>query len=145
MRRLLFLAFPFAFAMIAIMAKAQTITGKDWQLLAIDGVVFDHTINVTLRIEADGSISGKAPCNSFGSSNPATLPALSLGLLHATRMACDKLAEERAFLDALAQMTALTPEGSRNLILTGPGGRSMEFVTERMNTLTICKTCPPKD
>jgi heat shock protein HslJ len=143
MRRLL--SFALALTVIPAMAPAQTITGKDWQLLAIDGVVLDFDIVATLRIEENGSITGKGPCNSFGSSNNATLPALSLGGLRATRMACDKLKEERAFFDSLAQMTSLAPDGSRNLILTGPDGRSMEFVQDRMNSLTTCKTCPAKE
>ncbi len=41
-------------------------------------------------------------------------------------------------------MTGARLDGSRNLILTAPDGRSLEFVTDRMKCLTVCKTCPPK-
>ena len=138
--------FPLALAMTVVpgMVPAQTITGIDWQLLAIDGAVVGFDIVATLRIEADGTITGQAPCNTFGSKNQGTLPALSLGGIRATRMACDKLAEEQAFFDALSQMTTLAPDGSSNLILTGPGWQTMEFVTDRMNSLATCKTCKPK-
>ncbi|MGL4238772.1 META domain-containing protein [Tabrizicola sp.] len=139
MRRLLVLAL----AMMPAMSTAQTITGKDWELLAIDGVFFDA--QATMRIEPDGSITGKAPCNSWGTGNAAELPELAIKGIRATRRACDKLAEEQAFFDALALMTSAKMDGSRNLILTGPDGRTMEFVTEVMNSMTVCKTCPPKD
>jgi heat shock protein HslJ len=133
MRRLLVLART----LLPGMSPAQTITGIDWQLLAIDGVVTDT--RATLRIEADGTLAGAAPCNRWSSMNAATLPALELRGIRATRMACDKLDEEQAFFDALSQMTSMAPDGERNLVLTGPDGRSMEFVIER----TVCKTCKP--
>ena len=131
--------------MLPTMSPAQSMTGTDWQLLAIDGVVLDMTVSATLRIEDDGSIGGKAPCNSWSSKNGADLPALSLKGIRATRMACEKLAEEQSFFDALSPMTEVALDGDSNLVLTGPDGRSMEFVTDRMNSLTTCKTCPPKD
>ncbi len=131
MRRLLILALT----LLPSMSPAQTITGIDWQLLAIDGVVTDTS--ATLRIEADGTLAGAAPCNRWSTMNAATLPALQLRGIRATRMACDKLAEEQVFFDALSAMTRLEPDGDRNLVLTGPDGRSMEFVIER----PVCKTC----
>lgn len=105
-------------------------------------MVFDA--EATLRIEDDGNISGHAPCNRWSTANRAPLPALKPGGIRATRMACDKLAEEQVFFDALTKMTEARLEGDRTLILTGPDGRSMEFATDRMNSLTVCTTCPPK-
>jgi heat shock protein HslJ len=135
-----------ALTLIPAISIAQEMTDTDWQLLAIDGVVVGYDdIVATLRIGADGTMTGKAPCNSFSAANTGTLPALSLGGIRATRMACDKLKGEQAFFDALSAMVAARMDGSRNLILTGPEGRSMEFVTDRMNSLTVCKTCPPKE
>lgn len=136
---------PVLLAMTIGPASASDLVGIDWQLLAIDQEVVGFDIVATLRIEADGTITGKAPCNRYGSVNTATLPALSLGGIRATRMACDKLKEEQTFFDALSVMTGARVEGSRNLVLTGPDGRTMEFVLDRMNSLTICTTCPPKD
>jgi heat shock protein HslJ len=131
MRRLLVLALT----LLPTMSPAQTITGIDWQLLAIDGVVTDAP--ATLRLETDGTLAGAAPCNRWSAMNTATLPALTLGPIRATRMACDRLDDEQVFFEALSAMTAMAPDGDRNLILTGPDGRSMEFVIER----TVCKTC----
>lgn len=126
-------------------ASADSLTDRDWQLLAIDGVVVDLTVTTTLRIDASGQISGKAPCNGWSVMNRATLPALELKGIRATRMACDRLAEEQAFFAALGAMTEARLEGGRNLILSGADGRTMEFVTDWMNSLTVCLTCPPKE
>ncbi len=133
MRRLLVLALT----LLPTTLPAQNLTGIDWQLLAIDGAMTDTT--ATLQIGADGSLAGAAPCNRWSAMNSATLPALQLGGIRATRMACDKLADEQAFFDAMSAMTAMALDGDRNLVLTGPDGRSMEFVVER----TVCKTCKP--
>jgi heat shock protein HslJ len=141
MRR--FPSLALAVALSSGMALAQDpapkITGIDWQLLAIDGTVTDTS--ATLRLEADGTLSGAAPCNRWSTMNTATLPDLALGGIRATRMACDRLADEQVFLDTLAAMTAMALDGDRNLVLTGPEGRSLEFVIER----TVCKTCLPTD
>ena len=136
-------------------ANAEGLTGTDWQLLAIDGIRVDQAVPATLRpstlrpstlrIEADGALTGRAPCNIWGSSNQATLPALALAPIRATRMACDRLAEEQAFFDALSVMTEARQEGDRHLILTGPDGRTMEFALDPTDSLTPCLTCPPKD
>jgi heat shock protein HslJ len=117
------------------MSPAQTIIDIEWQLLAINGAVTES--GTTLRIGADGMLVGAGPCNSWSSTNVATLPALELRGIRATRRACDKLAEERVFFDTLSAMTTMALDGDRSLVLTGPDGRSMEFVIER----TVCKTC----
>lgn len=123
------------------MSFSQSFTDIDWQLLAIDGVFIDAP--ATLRLTAEGEISGKAPCNAYGAQNRATLPALAVGPIRATKMACDRLAEEQAFFDALATMTEVRLEGGRNLVLRNAEGRTMEFVVDPMNSLTVCVTCPP--
>ena len=79
--------FALALAVIPAMSQAQTPKGIDWQLLAIDGVVF--AAEASLRIEADGTMRGRAPCNSWGALNRAALPKLELGAIRSTRMACD--------------------------------------------------------
>lgn len=138
MRRLT-LALLAAFALTGP-ALAEDPTGIDWQLLAIDGKVVD--IPATLRIEAGGSLSGHAPCNSFGARNLAQFPDLELQGIRSTKRACDRLDQEQAFFSALKSMTRAEQKGGRNLVLTGPDGRSMEFVTDLMNSLTVCTTCP---
>ncbi|MBA3908717.1 MAG: META domain-containing protein [Rhodobacter sp.] len=143
MRRFNPLAPALVLALFPSMAPAQTINGIDWQLLAIDGTATDT--HATLRIEADGIITGDAPCNRWSTVNSATPPALQMRGIRATRMACDKLADERVFFEALSGMTALRPDGDSNLVLTGPDGRSMEFVRDIMSNPTTCKTCKADD
>ena len=52
------------FAALLTMSPAygDDLFGRDWQLLAVDGVMVDFA--ATLKLEADGAVSGKAPCNS---------------------------------------------------------------------------------
>lgn len=130
-------------AVMPTLAPAQTIAGLDWQLLAIDGIRTDA--QASLRIEDDGAISGQAPCNRWSVANGAVLPALALAGIRATRMACDRLDDEQAFFDALSVMTALQPEGDSSLILTGPDGRSMEFVRDATDSAALCITCAGGD
>lgn len=132
-----------ALAMTACTAQAQDPSGVEWELLAIDGQAVD--IPATLTIDALGNVSGKAPCNRYGGRNLAALPELKLGGIAATRMACDRRAEEQTYFDALSAMTRLDRVTDRTLILTGPDGRSMEFADDRMSSLTRCTTCPPKE
>jgi heat shock protein HslJ len=136
-----------ALALLPMMTSAQTpdhpITGIDWQLLAIDGSL--TSASASLRIEADGAMSGKAPCNRWFTTNAATLPDLRFDGIGATRMACDQLTEEQAFFDTLSVMTYVQADGGSTLILTGPDGRSMEFVLDAADSQTLCKTCQTED
>ena len=83
----------------------------------------------TLQIGDDSQISGAAACNRYSVTNRAELPALQLGPIRATRMACPWLAEEQAYFDALSRMTALRMEGG-TLVLTDPAGERLEFVPD---------------
>ncbi len=139
------LALAFALAMTPVASPAGTLQDADWQLLAIDGVLVDASVTASLRIDAAGQVSGKAPCNSYGAQNVAELPAFRLGPIRATRMACPKLAEEQVFFDTLALMETMALDGPKTLVLTGPEGRSMEFVLASVSSLPDCKTCPPTE
>lgn len=125
-------------------ASAQDYTGTYWQLLAIDGV--PGAGRATLRIDKDNVLAGAAPCNRWMAMNGPDLPALALGPMQSTRMACDRFAEEQAFFDALLQMTSVALDGERNLILSGTDGRTMEFVPDGAdNAAESCLTCPPSE
>ena len=95
-----------------------------WRLVAMDGAAAE---GLELVIGPDGSIAGQAPCNRFATLNRATLPELDLAPIGATRMACDRLAEEGAVLDALAAMTRAEVAGLA-LTLSAADGRSLRFV-----------------
>ncbi len=118
-------------------------TGVEWQLLAIDGHIVD--IPATLTMTASGDVSGKAPCNSYGGQNRATLPEMNLTALRATRMACDRLDDEQTYFDALTVMTRLDRADDRTLVLTGLNGRSLEFARDLTGGLSLCTTCAPQD
>ncbi len=146
MRRLPFAAvcLVVASAMAPVTALAQTYTDAYWQLLAMDGTRTE--VRATLRIDTDNVLAGAGPCNRWSVNNRADLPALLLGGIRATRMACDRMSEEMGFFDTLGAMTGVALDGARNLILTGPDGRSMEFVPDGADPMAEdCKTCTPKD
>lgn len=111
------------------MYSAEALTGTDWRLVALDGVVFEA--ETTLHVEANGAIHGRAPCNRWSAANRAALPKLDLGAIRSTRMACPQLAEEQAFFTALAGMTDVRLDGAGRMILSNPDGRTMEFVADR--------------
>lgn len=139
------LALAAALALIPALACGQTIAGEEWVLLAIDGKLTDAESHATLTLEADGKISGNAPCNRYSARNEGTLPELKISAIGATKMACDRLADEQAFFDSLTAMTGIELDGPKNLILTGPDGRSMEFTLASVSSLPECKTCPPAE
>jgi heat shock protein HslJ len=142
MRRLLPLVLSLLVA--PVIAPAQTYTDATWQLLAIDGARTEG--RATLRIDKDNVLAGAAPCNRWMAMNTVALPALALGAIRSTRMACDRMAEEQAFFDALTLMTKVALDGDRSLILSGQDGRTMEFVPDGAdNAAEACKTCTPGD
>lgn len=77
--------------------------------------------NVGMTIEADGSISGQAPCNHYSAKQNAEPPAFSLGPLTTTEMACSGLAGrlETRYFQALSAADGITFEGGV-LTIKGP-------------------------
>lgn len=77
--------------------------------------------NVGLTIEADGSISGQAPCNHYSAPQTAEPPAFKLGGLTTTRMGCSGRAGEleSRYFQALSQADGVTYDGGV-LKITGP-------------------------
>lgn len=140
MRRLLFAT---CLAIAPLSAFASAVEGVDWHLRAMDGQRVE--VSATFRIEADGTVGGQAPCNRYGTTNAAALPAVKLGPIAATRMACDRLDLEQAFFDILAGIDMLALGGDQALILTGPEGHSLEFVRDPMLDPAACMTCTPPE
>jgi heat shock protein HslJ len=121
-----------AAAMVALGGCAAALAGPvppaylapEWRVLEIDGAAFRPLATVVFA--ADGTVSGRAPCNTWSSRLAADLPDMALAPIRATRMACDALADEQRFLDALAAMTRAEVQGMR-MTMTGPDGRAMLF------------------
>ena len=95
-----------------------------WRLVSLNGA--DFTARATLSYLPDGTLQGEAPCNSYGAQLSAMPPAWAIGPIRATRMACDNLAAETAFMAALSAMTAAV-QAADTLTLTAPDGSSMVF------------------
>lgn len=121
----------------AAMAQAE-ITSGQWQLLAVDGKRMQA--EASFSIDSDGKITGRAACNRFFGQNEAELPKLSLPNLGATRMMCDRMAEEDALFQTLSVVDrAELREG--HLLLLGPQGRVVEWVRDRDDKGLYCLTC----
>lgn len=77
--------------------------------------------NVGLTIEADGSLSGQAPCNHYNAAQTAEPPAFKLGEVTNTRMACSGNAGklENRYFAALSQADGIKYDGGV-LVITGP-------------------------
>ncbi|SIQ03866.1 Heat shock protein HslJ [Paracoccus thiocyanatus] len=77
--------------------------------------------NVGLTIEADGSVSGRAPCNSYSAAQNAEPPGFALGPLVTTKMACSGRAGEleSRYFQALSGADGITFQGGV-LTIQGP-------------------------
>ncbi|WP_134681628.1 META domain-containing protein [Paracoccus ravus] len=77
--------------------------------------------NVGLTIAADGSISGKAPCNTYAASQTAEPPGFKIGELTTSGAGCsgNRARLENRYFDALRQADGITYLGGV-LKITGP-------------------------
>jgi heat shock protein HslJ len=111
-------------AAVAIGAGPATVSAADaftvWRLVDLDGQPV--AARVTLDLSVPGQLSGRAPCNRYAGRYDGGLPDFRPGPLRATKMACDDLALEGAFLGALSAVTLAEVVGER-LVLTGGGGQ----------------------
>ncbi len=98
-----------------------------WHLTEIDGQPFAAT--ATLNFPEPGRITGVAPCNSYSADLDAPYPWFDAQHLSMTRMACDDLAAENKFLQALHDMT-LSEVSGNTLILSNVAGREMLFTAD---------------
>ncbi|WJS84217.1 META domain-containing protein [Paracoccus sp. TOH] len=77
--------------------------------------------NVGMTIEADGSISGQAPCNNYTAPQTAEPPGFALGALTTTKMGCSGRAGqlESRYFQALSGANGIAYEGGV-LTIKGP-------------------------
>ncbi|MEZ5796287.1 MAG: META domain-containing protein [Paracoccaceae bacterium] len=131
----------FALLLLAASPAAATEIGGGWQLVGVEGQPAPAPL--TLTFTAEGSFSGKAPCNRFYGRIGGELPALTLGQIAATRMACPDLAVESAYLQAL-EATVRAEVTQDHLFLFGAKGGVLEFVREGAEPLaSAAATDPP--
>lgn len=106
-------------------AQAQEIPSETvWRLETVAGEPIAD--EVTLRIDADGSVGSNASCNQYAGQNTAILPAFALGPVAATQMLCPDMTTEQAYLAALAQVTRAEIEDG-HLVLSDADGSQMVF------------------
>ena len=75
---------------------------------------------VTIEFGSDTSFSGKAPCNRIGGVYTLKGTSIKFSRIFATRMACDKLEQETAFLKLLEEtVSAYSVEGNKLLLRDG--------------------------
>jgi heat shock protein HslJ/uncharacterized lipoprotein YbaY len=107
---------------------ARLLQGGEWIVEDIDGGGIIDRSRATLVFGADGRISGRASCNTYGGQYTLTGEALTIGKAAVTMMACAPSldAQEQRFLSALAatQRFEITADGA--LLLLGPGDRSIK-------------------
>ena len=86
---------------------ATLLRGPDWRLTSLDGATVPDAIEITLRFDGQGRISGKGACNRYAGSYTLTGETLSFGPAAATRMACPEpqMAMEREFHAMLPRVT----------------------------------------
>lgn len=131
--RLSLLSFA-ALAACAGPALSDGITGVDWHLVGLEGQEVDW--DASLRFEGEG-ITGKAPCNRYFGRNAGSLPALDLGGIGSTKMACPKLEAESAYFAALRAMQRVELD-QEHLYLIGPEGRIMEYARDPAEPCLSC-------
>lgn len=101
---------------------------KTWRLKELNHTKLRQRITLTLN--EDGSVSGKAPCNSYRSKHQATYPKFKLSAISSTRMMCDAIAIETTYLATLKQMTEIEVNGNK-MTLRGPNGGQLDFSATR--------------
>lgn len=90
-----------------------------WQLSELDGKPFRE--KATLRFEAEGRITGQAPCNRYFASQTAPYPWIAIGPVGSTKRACPALKDEYAYLSALPKMTLAEVSGPVLILSTDEG------------------------
>ncbi|MBL8017365.1 MAG: META domain-containing protein [Ignavibacteria bacterium] len=102
----------------------SALTGTEWVLFEMDGVKYEPASgkSVTLKLDSkEKSVSGKAPCNTYGGPYTKSSNKLSFGGLYSTEMACDDLDKETIFFKQMQKAFAYQISGDK-LYLFDSGG-----------------------
>lgn len=96
-----------------------------WMAEEIGGTSAAATVISTLEIAADGTVSGKGGCNSYGGSVKISEDRIMFDGMRSTMMACagEAMGQEQRFFAALAAARSFRIEGKpRTLVLTDEAG-----------------------
>lgn len=104
--------------------SGYTDAGTEWTLVELDGKPFKA--HATIAFPSKGKVTGRGPCNTYGSSQTLPLPWFKLGPIMSTKMACAELKSEQVFFDALGAMSLAETLGN-TMIFSNDDGREMVF------------------
>ena len=112
-------------------AQAPIPIDGTWRLQELEGVAVGPKARLTL--DADGVVSGAAPCNRyFGRYRTTAGLGIAFEGIGATRRACPDLAIENAYLGALDKAAAyrVAREGGELALLDAAGGTVARFLAD---------------
>ena len=123
-------AFVVWMASAAVGGSTVDLDGTTWRLVAIDGEAVPDGIEATAEF-AEGQISGKGGCNSFGGDYEIDGDTLRFGPIFSTMMYCDEasMVVEGTFLRALHDARISITGGE--LVLTSPEGTVLTFTARQ--------------
>ena len=108
-------------------APSNTITNIVWQWTSVTTKPTGETTTVsdpqdyTITFRTDGSLSGKADCNTFsGTYSQASGFSITIGAV--TTAACGEGSLDQQYLELLSAVVAGGPDGQGNLALKNAGG-----------------------
>jgi heat shock protein HslJ len=118
-----------------VVEEPLSLTATEWQVIAINNgneavVSTLPDVPVTMNFGEDGSVSGQASCNNFTGTYTAEQNSMSFGPLATTMMMCEEevMAQEAAFLAALANVTNFRQDGQTLTLFDANGARQVELV-----------------
>lgn len=112
-------------------ASTPGIFDVEWIVEAIDGKPAADGVKSTLKIEADGQVSGRGGCNGYGGPAKVEGEKISFGNMRATLMACEQAAmdQEGRFFAALKEVEGYRIEDGR-LVLADKDGKELVRLTK---------------
>ncbi len=123
---------PFVLTLVALTScqSDETISGyidpeSAFTLIEMDDTPFDG--RATIQFPRFGTVSGMAPCNTYGARQTAPYPWFKLTELISTETACEDLVAELRYFNVLTNMTLAEVSGP-NLILSNDAGQRLVFL-----------------
>lgn len=112
-------------------AASSEIFDIEWVVEAIDGKPAADGVKSTLKIAADGQVSGRGGCNGYGGGATVEEEKISFGDMRATLMACEQAAmdQEGRFFAALKEIEGFRIEDGR-LVLADKDGKELVRLTK---------------
>jgi len=133
------LAYLMVTLLLAACTQAATSTPTDsiqdivWQWTSVTNKTTNETTtvsnpeNYTIIFRTDGTLDGKADCNSFNGTYSQE-SGFSIKLGATTMMYCGETSMDQQYLELLGNVAAGGPDGAGGLALETPGGEQrMEF------------------